>query len=314
MLVCISLNPAMDKRACLAKLVRGQVNRLNEVHAAAGGKAAHVAMVLRRLGAEPHWIGFAGGSSGQELLAGLRDLQIQTVPVPAKNATRSNLELIEENGTVTEILEPGAYISREECHAMQSACEAVFCEGRGGVTAILSGSLPPSVPKEFYATLIDAAHRFGGKAFLDASGEPLRLGLEAGPDFIKPNREEAEWLTRKSIQDAKSAAAAIPQLISAGARSAAISLGEDGLVWKPLNSDSIYHAHSLKLNARSAVGSGDATVAGFAYAAEEKLGAEDSLKLAAACGAANCLADLPGQVSAGEVQRFRELVKIEMLS
>ena len=292
----------------------GQVNRASEVRAAAGGKAAHVAMVLERLGAEPRWIGFAGGASGQELLAGLRNLLIQTVPVLTKNATRSNLELIEENGTVTEILEPGASVSGEECRAMQSACEAVFREGGGGVTAILSGSLPPGVSKEAYARLIEKAHSFGGKAFLDASGEPLRLGLEAGPDFIKPNREEGEWLTGKSIQDVRSAAAALPQLISAGAKSAAISLGQDGLVWQLQQSDRIYYAHPVRVAARSAVGSGDATVAGFAYAAEERLGPEESLKLAVACGAANCQADLPGQVSASEVQRLRQLVKIEVLS
>jgi len=294
--------------------VLGQVNRASEVRAAAGGKAAHVAMVLERLGAEPRWIGFAGGASGQELLAGLRNLLIQTVPVLTKNATRSNLELIEENGTVTEILEPGASVSGEECRAMQSACEAVFREGGGGVTAILSGSLPPGVSKEAYARLIEKAHSFGGKAFLDASGEPLRLGLEAGPDFIKPNREEGEWLTGKSIQDVRSAAAALPQLISAGAKSAAISLGQDGLVWQLQQSDRIYYAHPVRVAARSAVGSGDATVAGFAYAAEERLGPEESLKLAVACGAANCQADLPGQVSASEVQRLRQLVKIEVLS
>ena len=311
MLVCISVNPAIDKRICLARLAPGHVNRASEVRAAAGGKAAHVAMVLHRLGAEPLWIGFAGGASGQELLAGLGELNIPTVPVPMKNATRSNLEIIDEQGVVTEILEPGAAVSLEECQTFQSACDAVFKKGKDVVTAILSGSLPPAVPPEFYASLIERVHDCGGKAFLDTSGEPLKKALKASPDFVKPNREEAEWLTGKPIQDTKAAAAAITQMISEGAKSVAISLGPDGLVWKPLKSDFIYHARASRVPARSAVGSGDATVAGFAFAAEKRLGADDSLKLAVACGAANCLADLPGQLSASEVQRMRELVNIE---
>jgi fructose-1-phosphate kinase PfkB-like protein len=215
---------------------------------------------------------------------------------------------------VTEILEPGAAVSIEECRRLQSACEAVFREAQDGFTAILSGSLPPGVPHGFYASLIERIHGCGGKAFLDASGEPLKLALKAGPDFVKPNREEAEWLTGKPISDVTSAVTAIPQLISAGAKSAAISLGRDGLVWQPLQGGPIYFAHPVKVEGHSAVGSGDATAAGFAYAAEKRLREEDSLKLAAACGAANCMADLPGQLSTIEVHRLQQLVKIEVVS
>lgn len=314
MLVCISANPAIDKRVRLAKLVPGRVNRASEVLAAPGGKAAHVAMVLHRLGADPLWVGFAGGANGQELLGGLRELSIRTVSVPMKNATRTNLEIIDEDGAVTELLEPGAEISTEECRALESACEDVFHKAQGRVIAILSGSLPPSVPKNFYANLIEKVVSFGGRAFLDTSGEALKKGLEARPDFVKPNREEAQWLTGRTIQDAHSAAKAIAQIISLGAKSAAVSLGHDGLVWKPTNSDCVFHANSPKVAVRSAVGSGDAAVAGFAYAMERKFGAQDSLKLAAACGTANCLSELPGQLSTTEVQRLRELVKIQVVS
>jgi len=314
MLVCISANPAIDKRVRLARLVPGRVNRASEVKPAPGGKAAHVAMVLRRLGADPLWIGFAGGDSGQELLAGLRELSIRTASVTMKNATRTNLEIIDAEGVVTEILEPGAAVSAEECSAFYSTCEAVFREAQGGVTAILSGSLPTGVPTDFYASTIERAHSFGGKVFLDTSGDALRKGLEAGPDFVKPNREEAEWLTGQTIHDSRSAAAALAEIISLGAQSAAVSLGQDGLVWKPLKSNSIFEARSPKVAARSAVGSGDAALAGFALAAEKQLGPEESLKLATACGAANCLAELPGQLNANEVQRLQEVVKIEIVS
>ena len=312
MLACISVNPAIDKRVLMAKLRPGEVNRADSVRAAAGGKAAHVAMVLRRLGAQPLWIGFAGGPGGQELLAGLHALGVQAVPVSMKNTTRSNLEIIDDSGTVTEILEPGAQVSMEEWRAFEAAYAAVFRQA--GVTAILSGSLPPGLPNECYANLIERAHSLGGTAFLDTSGEPLRLGLAAGPDFVKPNRNEAEWLTGSSINNLETAVTATTKLISAGAKSAAISLGQDGLVWKPSRSDSFYHAQAPKVACSSAVGSGDATIAGFAYAAEKGLGVFDSLRLAAACGAANCLAELPGQVSSPEVQRFERLVMIQAVS
>jgi len=311
MLACISVNPAIDKRVHMAKLVPGQVNRARSVRAAAGGKAAHVAMALQRLGAKPLWIGFAGGASGQELLTGLHALGVQTVPVATTNATRSNVEVIDDDGTVTELLEPGAEVSAEEWQELAAACESVFRQGR--VTAVLSGSLPIGVPSEFYASLIERAHQLGNTVFLDTSREPLQLALRAKPDLVKPNREEAQWLIGGSIKDLAAAGQATASLISAGAKSAVISLGPDGLVWQPSAADSVYHAQTRAVDCRSAVGSGDATVAGFAYAAEKGLGVCESLKLAAACGAANCLADLPGQLSVAEVRRLESAVQIETL-
>ena len=65
-------------------------------------------MVLRALGADPLWLGFSGGPNGDSLLQGLRALSIRAEGVPTAAETRMNLEILEENGTVTEILEPGA--------------------------------------------------------------------------------------------------------------------------------------------------------------------------------------------------------------
>ena len=59
---------------------------------------------------------------------------------------------------------------------------------------ILSGSLPPAVPKDFYAKAVAHFKSLGCTTVLDASGEAMKLALEAGPDLIKPNAEECEPL------------------------------------------------------------------------------------------------------------------------
>jgi len=96
---------------------------------------------------------------------------------------------------------------------------------------IISGSLPPGMEADWYSKLIRKAHAQGCKVFLDTSGEALRSGLDAGPDFVKPNRHEAEELTGVKISDSQSAENALRKVIQAGAKSAAISLGENGLVY-----------------------------------------------------------------------------------
>jgi 1-phosphofructokinase family hexose kinase len=311
MFVCVSANPAIDNRLRVPKLLPGHVNRAVQSLPAPGGKAAHVAMVLRELGAEPLWVGITGGASGQALVEGLQELKIHTRPVPVRNATRINLEIIDDDGAVTEILEPGPAVGPAESNLFQKTCNDLFSDSRGRVMAILSGSVPPGMPQEIYFQLIEAVHKFGGKAFLDASADPLKIALRAKPDFVKPNREEAEWLTGKAITDVSSAAASIRELISSGAKSAAISLGKNGLVWRPAECKTIYYAHPLQVPVRSSVGCGDATTAAFAYAAASGLSPEESLRLAAASGAANCLAEAPGRVKAADIQRLREEVRIE---
>src|SRR6202171_3827011 len=104
---CVSLNPAIDTRLILNGFRPGRVNRVEEVYRTPGGKAAHVAMALKGLGAAPTWIGFSGGARGSELLEGLRCLGIETMPISTRQPTRVNLEIVDTQGEGTEVLEPG---------------------------------------------------------------------------------------------------------------------------------------------------------------------------------------------------------------
>ena len=314
MFLCISANPAIDKRMRVDRLQVGQVNRASAVQPNPGGKAAHVAMVLRVLKSDPLWIGFLGGPSGAELNEGLHQIGIRTHPVMMSQGTRVNLEILDENGGVTEILEPGAAPTKLEMRAFESACEMEFRSKSDAPIVIISGSLPPGMPADWYSNLIREARAARCRVFLDTSGAALRHGLAAAPDFVKPNRHEAEELTGVKITDSRSAETALRKVIQAGAKTAAISLGGDGLIYCSGENETIYSAHPPKVKVKSTVGCGDATVAGFAHAAYSNLNARDSALLAAACGTANCLADAPGQVSFSDIERFQKETQMELLN
>src|ERR1700675_935740 len=190
MFLCVSPNPAIDKRLTVSSLLRGQVNRVRSVRGFPGGKSVHVAMVLHSLGGSPRWIGPCGGSSGGEVLAGLAALGIQATPCATKQPTRTNLEIVEDDGTVTEILEPGVAPSPTEWEEFGTACRALFAGGGETTSVIVSGSLPASAAPNLYADLVASAREFRCKTFLDTSGEPLRLALAEKAYFVKPNREE----------------------------------------------------------------------------------------------------------------------------
>lgn len=308
---CVSLNPAIDTRLVLEEFQIGHVNRASEVHREPGGKAAHVAMALQGLGANPKWIGFAGGATGNELMEGLRRLKIDAVSVPAVHDTRVNLEIIDASGGVTEILEPGATITQSEWGAFQEVCANEFRRIASKKIVLISGSQPPGVPAEASAVLLKLAQSSGCLAFLDTSGSSLAEALAAGPDFVKINREEAQGVTGTAMDDPVSAAEAARKLLERGAKSAAISLGDRGIVGIWRLDEAAIHAWTAPVRARSTVGSGDSALAGFAFAAASGFSFERSLTLAVACGAANCLVPLPARINHEDVSRFEPGVHVE---
>lgn len=308
---CVSLNPAIDTRLVLNEFQIGRVNRVSEVHRAPGGKAAHVAMALQALGSNPEWIGFSGGATGNELIEGLRRLKIESVSVPTTHDTRVNLEIIDTRGGVTEVLEPGGTIAQSEWSEFQKTCANEFRRKASKRIVLISGSQPPGVPADASAVLLKLAQSAGCLTFLDASGSSLAEALAARPDFVKINREEAQCVTGVLVNDPFSAEQAIRKMLDHGAKSAAISLGDRGIVGVQQRDEPALHAWTAPLCAKSAVGSGDSALAGLAFATAAGLLFEHSLALAVACGAANCLAPLPARIKQEDVSRFEPTVRVE---
>src|ERR1700722_1716156 len=189
-IVCVSANPAMDRRVYVDSLIPGEVNRGRNSLAMPGGKAAHVAMAARSLGIEANWIGFLGGAIGEEVEAELRKLTIDVSTIRTAASTRVNLEIIENSGKITEVLEPGGNISPSEQTELLRLYAQNLSEWKCALVAI-SGSLPPGVPASFCGVLVDIAKKAGSAVFLDTSGDALKAGLAAKPSFVKPNRKEA---------------------------------------------------------------------------------------------------------------------------
>jgi 1-phosphofructokinase family hexose kinase len=313
MFLCVSLNPAVDKRLRLDRLQVGNVNRASEANPAPGGKAAHVAMVLRTLGAEPLWLGFAGGATGKQLVEGLGGLAIRVQEIPTSGCTRTNLEIVDDEGEVTEILEPGQRITPRELQRFEETFTRLLNEATEQPTVIFSGSLPEGVPTDQYKTFIELAHEFGSRVFVDTSGDPFKFALAGKPDFIKPNRGEAEYWSGQAIRSPSRASEILGAMLKLGVGAGAITLGSAGLIWHSATGDTLF-ADAPKLAAGSCVGSGDSTLAGFAFAAQQGLSPIEAVRLAVACGSANCIAPGPGGARAEDIASLKDQICVETLA
>ncbi len=309
-LVCISANPAMDRRLRLEKITVGEVNRALSAQPFPGGKAAHVAMVAKSLGLDVTWVGFLGGATGEECESGLSAFGVPLTVVRTQAETRANLEILSADGSVTEILEPGGMVTDGEVERLLATCRDIFADGGAGLQVAISGSLPPGAPSDLYAEITRIAHAYRCRVLLDTSGDALRRGLEAAPDFVKPNRQEASNFAGHHVQDADSAVAVLQRFFNARAKSVAISLGEKGILWQESIDSGQLVAKLPPISDRSSVGSGDAVLAGFALGYERGLSSEQTLSLAVACGTANCLADAPGQIDKSTVLRLAQEAQV----
>ncbi len=312
MFLCVSPNPAIDKRLAIPAFTPGEIHRARSTRSFAGGKATHVAMVLRTLGEAPHWIGPVGGATGEELVSGLRALGIEPHTVLVKGSTRTNLELVDDSGKVTEILEPGPKLSTEETESFERACGELFETFGKSATVLFSGSLPASAPVDLYKRLVANAQRAGCKTYLDTGGIPLLLALEAKPDFVKPNAKEVSAALGIPVDSLPGTYNALKKLRSAGARTAAVSMGLQGLVYQGAQNEGILVASTVEVDAKSTVGCGDSAFAGFAKGIADGLSAQETLRLAVACAAANCIAESPGAARLQDIQRFQNQVKVQM--
>jgi fructose-1-phosphate kinase PfkB-like protein len=90
-----------------------------------------------------------------------------------------------------------------------------------------------------------------------------------------------------------------------------LTLGDRGLAVG--QEGCLYHVQVPKMKSGHAVGSGDAALAGFIAGWARKADLVTIARLAAACGAANLLSDVPGGISKNAVERIAAKLVVEEL-
>ncbi|WP_019072470.1 1-phosphofructokinase family hexose kinase [Streptomyces hokutonensis] len=287
MILTVTLNTALDITYRVRELRPHGTHRVSEVTERPGGKGLNVARVLAALGHEVTVTGFTGGATGrvvQEQLAGTPGVLDALVPV--SGPTRRTTAIVDDlTGDTTQLNEPGPTVTSAEWAAFQEAYEALL----GGVSAVaLCGSLPPGVPVGAYAGLIRTARAAGVPVLLDTSGEPLRRGVAARPDILKPNTDELAELTGshdplRATQDAR----------RRGARTVVASLGARGLL--AATPEGTWHATPPARIHGNPTGAGDSAVAGLLSGWVERLPWPARLARAVALSAATVLAPAAGE-------------------
>lgn len=305
MILTVSCNPAIDKTYNTSNVMIGQINRMRDLVSIPGGKAVNVTKVLRQFDAHVTATGFVGGYTGEFIEEELRDMGVNTSFTTIRGLTRSNMNIIGDDGYVTEILEPGPKIlSFEREDFMDRFRELV----KISEYVVLSGSLTEGLPEDFYAKLIKICNDHGAKAFLDASGEPLKRGIEAVPYCIKPNRRELEYAVGKKLSTEAEIIQAAYEYIKAGVVKVVVSMGDKGLL--QITKTKVIKAVPPRIKKVNTVGCGDCVVAAMILGMIQGLNDEDTMKFAAGVSAANATTLESGMIPQDTMEKLIQDVVI----
>ncbi|HVD28196.1 MAG TPA: 1-phosphofructokinase family hexose kinase [Mycobacteriales bacterium] len=293
--VTLTANPSLDRTLDLpAPLVAGGIVRLSGAATEPGGKGVNVARAIAAAGGDV--VSVLPAAASDPIVTALRGLGLELATVPVQTPVRTNYTIVDPEGTTTKLNEPGALLT----DATRAALTGVL-HGHAAAAAwvVLSGSLPPSTPVDWYAQLVASLRDTGTRVAVDTSEAPLLALLAAGPDaaphLLKPNAEELAQLAGVSeedvLRDPAATLAAVRTLHDRGVAEVLLTLGGDGALLS-LADGEVWSARPPQITVRSTVGAGDCSLAGYLLADLAGAPPAERLRTAVAYGAAS--ASLPG--------------------
>jgi tagatose 6-phosphate kinase len=309
MILCIGTTPAAQRVMTFGKVEFDAVNRARNTTDGIAGKSVNVAKVLAALGARPIAVGFAGGETGRELLRALSKRGIENHFVSVAAPTRQCISVVDElSGTVTELVEESRAVEIGDYEQLQASIEQLLpkCDA-----VVMSGSLTPGGPLDFYRTITLTANESRVLTVVDAQGPPLIQALTAQPGVVKPNRNELAATVGQTLASEAEVVWAMREVHRRGAARVIVTAGKAPTL--ALDGDQLWRIETPTIQAVNPIGSGDAFTAALVWRLVLKDSLGEACRWGTAAGAANALSALPGELEADVVKKLAERVTVTSL-
>jgi 6-phosphofructokinase 2 len=256
------MNPAVDVSTSVSVVVSDHKLRCDPPCYEPGGGGINVARAVRRLGGSAAALFPSGGPTGKLLEELLEAEGIERIVVRIRGFTRENWNVLERGtGRQFRFVLPGPALEegeREECFDRLRALDPF------PTYVVASGSLPPSVPDDFYARLARLTKERGARFVIDSSGPALERALHESVFLWKPSlRELQEWIGEAGRDEAAWRGMARRAVESGRCEVVVLSLGASGVFWTSREGEARLTAPAVAV--RSSVGAGDSLVAGVVF-------------------------------------------------
>jgi len=157
-IITVTLNPCIDVDYKLTSPFKaGELNRVPAPAVQVCGKGINVSKALSKMGRSSVAMGIFGSDGAEE---SIRNMGFEVSGVYCTGSLRRNTSIIDSEGVQTQINEPGINVSDDKLREFIGLYKSELnCQG--GCVVVLSGSVPPGVPKDIYRKRKNVKRRFG---------------------------------------------------------------------------------------------------------------------------------------------------------
>ncbi|HKT84554.1 MAG TPA: 1-phosphofructokinase family hexose kinase [Novosphingobium sp.] len=303
----VTMNPTIDVSYDVGRMRHTHKMRTDNEWYAPGGGGINVARVFVRLGGHARCYYLSGGATGSAL-DGLIDLhQLVRTRIPIAGPTRVASAVFERgSGKEYRFVPKGPHVAESEWRECLDRLAEAECD-----YIVLSGSLSPGVPDDFYARVAELLCPRGIGIVLDSSGAALAAGIEAGGlALVKPSQGELRGYVGRPLDSVEEIGETAMAIVEAGkAHLVAVTMGHEGALLA--RKEGPVFLPAVEIEAASAVGAGDSFVAGMVFGLASGQDELEAFRLGLAAGTAAVLRAGAGLAHPEDVERL--LARIQPL-
>ena len=310
MILTVCPNTAIDKILFIEKWTHGLPMRTNKTITCVGGKGLNTSVVLSELGIETVALGFFEGKVGCELIDLLKDYGIIPEPVWVGGNNRVSYVIAEEDTNIhSHIIVGELEITTDQSQEFLKKFSKNIKKAK---SIIFAGTLPHSLPDDYYCEMITLAHQAGVPMLIDSQKQFMLGALKAKPNIVKMNWEEFGWTFSYEV-DTLENLIYFAKLVKADykIKNLVITLAKDGILALTEQGNFISKAPVQK--SVNAAGAGDSVSAVISWRLLEGDDWKTALIWSSAVSAATVLTPRTGDVCKNDVARIMEEVQISQI-
>jgi len=306
MILCVCPNLCYDRVIVVPGFSVGSVHRAEQAIPLASGKGLNVARAAQALGVPLVVTGFASGEAAAAIVRGARETGLALDAVRVRGPSRLCTLIIDPGRSETVVNERGASVG---AHAVRALRRRIARHLAHSSVVVLTGSLPPGFPVEFFASLVGEA---GPRpVLLDTPGEAFRLGIAAHPHVAKLNRRELEDTLGRRLPSMPDLAGAAREVLDSGAQAVVVTLGAEGVLL--VLAEGAWHLEAPGVERVNTIGAGDSLSAGIAAGLHQRLPLLEAVRLGVAAAASDVTTLLPGAVDRRLAESLTPRIRVERL-
>jgi 1-phosphofructokinase len=281
----------------------------DDIHVHAAGQGVWVARMAAELGASPVLCGFIGGETGTVLRPLLEQMDAELRLV--ETGEGSGAYIHDRRGGEREPVAQSAAMppSRHEVDELFSTTVAAALDA--GVLALCGPYPGEALPLEIYGNLVTDVRANGTPVVVDLSPPRLDSALEGEPELVKINDWELAKYVEGPVDGKERMLGAARRLLEKGAGAAIITRAEEPAM--VVRGDDAWELTPPRFERGAREGCGDSMMGALAACMAQGLGWEETLRTAAAAGAANFLRRGLGSGSRSVIEDLARKIELRPL-